>query len=269
MFTSGIVSFGAPVDGGSDGSRSPDIVLFFTGSQHAGENLADVLEQRLPSLAPPIHMCDALSSNTAGDFEAVLARCVSHARRAFVEIFDNFPDECRRVIEDLREVYGTDARAKEEKLTPEQRLALHQEQSKPRMDALRAEMQKQLDKRLVEPNSGLGKAYAYMLRHWDGLTLFLRQAGAPLDNNTAERALKKAVLNRKNAYFYKTRVGPEVGDMYMSLIHTAERCGTSPFDYLQALLRNVQVVASNPAAWMPWNYAATLAELARSSAPGR
>jgi hypothetical protein len=34
----------------------------------------------------------------------------------------------------------------------------------------------------VEPNSGLGKAVTYLLRHWNGLTAFLREAGARLDN---------------------------------------------------------------------------------------
>ena len=40
----------------------------------------------------------------------------------------------------------------------------------------------------LEPNSGLGQAIHYMLNHWEPLTLFLRQAGAPLDNNGAHAA---------------------------------------------------------------------------------
>ena len=91
--------------------------------------------------------------------------------------------------------------------------------------------------------------------------------GAPLDNNTCERALKKAVLNRKNAYFYRTQYGAEVGDLYMSLIHTAERCATSPFEYLRTLLANAAAVAADPADWMPWNYAATAAKLHADAAP--
>ncbi len=74
----------------------------------------------------------------------------------------------------------------------------------------------------MEPNSGLGKAISYMLRQWPALTLFLREPGAPLDNNLCERALKKAILHRKNSLFYKTLNGAEVGDLYMSLIHTCE-----------------------------------------------
>lgn len=259
LFTSGIVSVGVAIEGTE--ACAPEIALFFTGHKHAGENLEELLKKRASTLAPPIHMCDALASNTAGDFDALLARCVAHGRRAFVELYQNFPVECRRVLEDLRTVYRVDGRARVEGLTAEQRLELHQQESGPVMMALHAWMKEEVAARRVEPNSSLGKAIAYMLRHWDGLTLFLREPGAPLDNNTCERALKKAVLNRKNAYFYRSQYGAEVGDLYMSLIHTAERCATSPFEYLRTLLVNAAAVAASPGEWMPWNYAATAAKL--------
>jgi hypothetical protein len=94
----------------------------------------------------------------------------------------------------------------------------------------------------------------YLLKHWERLTLFLRQAGAPLDNNVCERALKKAILHRKNSLFYKTQNGARVGDLFMSLIHTAELCGANPFDYLTQLQRHAEELAAAPAQWMPWNY---------------
>ena len=100
-----------------------------------------------------------------------------------------------------------------------------------------------------------------MRKHWSNLTLFLRVAGAPLDNNICERALKKAILHRKNALFYKTLNGARVGDAFMSLIHTAELSGVDPFPYLVALLRHRQEVEENPGDWMPWNYSATIASL--------
>ena len=93
----------------------------------------------------------------------------------------------------------------------------------------------------------LGEAIAYMLKHWEKLTLFLRVPGAPLDNNVCERALKKAILHRKNALFYKTQHGARVGDLFMSLIHTAELNGIEPFDYLVALLRHHRTSPSTPA----------------------
>jgi len=126
------------------------------------------------------------------------------------------------------------------------------------MDQLRRWLEAQFAERKTEPNSGLGKAIAYLLRHWRPLTLFLRQAGAPLDNNVVERALKRVVLHRKNALFYRTLNGAQVGDLFMSLIHTCQLCGANSLDYLVELQRQAEDLAANAAEWMPWNYRETL-----------
>ena len=257
VFTSGIVATGA-------GHR---IALFFTGRQHAGENLADVLAQRAAALAPPIQMCDALPTNTAGDFDTLLAACLAHARRRFVDVVDHFPAEVLHVLDALRDVYRTDALARERALSPEERLRLHQATSGPLLADLETWLRQQLDDHLVEPNSGLGAAITYMLKHWAKLTLFLRVPGAPLDNNVCERALKKAILHRKNALFYKTLTGARVGDVFMSLIHTAELNGIAPFEYLVALQRHHQEVALAPSQWLPWTYEATLTALRARASP--
>src|SRR5437016_14523312 len=80
------------------------------------------------------------------------------------------------------------------------------------MEQLHRWLEAQFAERKTEPNSGLGKAITYLLRHWKALTTFLREAGVPLDNNLCERALKRAVLYRKNALFYRTLHGAEVSD---------------------------------------------------------
>jgi hypothetical protein len=129
------------------------------------------------------------------------------------------------------------------------------------MEQLRRWLEAQFTERKTEPNSGLGKAITYLLRHWRPLTLFLRQAGAPLDNNVVERALKRAVLHRKNALFYRTLNGAQVGDLFMSLIHTCQLCGTNSFDYLTELQCHAQELATSPAEWMPWNYRETVARM--------
>ena len=82
--------------------------------------------------------------------------------------------------------------------------------------------------------------------------------------NICERALKKAIRHRRNSLFYKTPHGAHVGDVFMSLIGTCELCGANPFDYLTELDRHASQAASNPVAWMPWNYRETLASLAGS-----
>jgi transposase len=115
-------------------------------------------------------------------------------------------------------------------------------------------MDTQFEQRLVEPNSGLGKAIKYMRKHWHKLTLFLRQAGAPLDNNLCERILKKAIVHRKSSLFFRTLRGAEVGDIYMSLIVTCQLCGVNAFEYLKALQRDTERVREHPQLWLPWNY---------------
>ena len=254
-FTSGIVSTG-------EGHK---IALFLSGRQHAGENLKDVLARRAAELPPPIQMCDALSRNLPGELTTILANCLAHGRRQFVDVASRFPEECRHVLESLAVVYRNDALACRQNLSPDERLLFHQRQSGPIMENLHAWLARQLDERRVEPNSGLGKAIAYLLRHWKKLTLFLRVPGAPLDNNVCERALKRAILHRKNALFYKTCRGAHVGDLFMSLICTCEFCGANAFDYLTELERHADEARLNPQHWTPWNYRQAIAHASPSA----
>ena len=258
IFTSGIISIGSACK----------IALFFTGWKHAGENIAEVLTQRAQELPPPIQMCDALSRNTPKreGIKTLIANCLAHGRRQIVDVVENFPEECRYVLEILRGVYHNDALARERYLSSEQRLLFHQEHSGPLMTELHQWMEAQFAEHKTEPNSGLGKAISYLLNHWRKLTLFLKQPGAPIDNNVVERALKKAILNRRNALFYKTLNGAGVGDLFMSLIHTCELNGANPSEYLTELQRHSADLSVRPAEWMPWNYRETLARMIPTAA---
>ena len=234
------------------------VALFFTGDKHAGENLDQLLQRRAAGLAKPLQMCDGLSRNQSKEFETILCNCLLHARRGFVDVVEHFPEECRFVVERFRDVYRVDALTKEQKLSDAARLAFHQEHSRPVMEALHRWMEGQFEQRKVEPNSGLGEAITYMLKRWAPLTRFLEVPGAPLDNNICERALKMAILHRKNSMSYKTLNGARVGDVYMSLIHTCQLNQVNPFDYLMALQQHGQEVVKDAGRWLPWNDAAAI-----------
>lgn len=251
LFTSGVVAT-------LDGIR---IALYFSGRKHAGENLSDVLAQRSKELSAPIQMSDGLSRNLPGELATIVANCLAHARRKFVEVVDDFPAECEYVIEALKLIYRNDKTTRKKDLDAEARLAYHQRHSKPTMDQLKMWLEGQLADNRVEPNSTLGGAMTYMLKRWDPLTLFLRQAGAPLDNNICERSLKKAIIHRKNSLFYRSENGSLVGDIYMTLIYTCELNGVEAFDYLNALQLNSASAASSPGDWMPWSYQESLTAL--------
>jgi len=230
------------------------IALFVTGHNHAGENLNDILEKRSTELGPPIQMCDGMSRNIPKDFKTILSNCMAHARRKFIEVNESFPRECSYVLKTLEKVYANDAYTKKMSMSPEGRLKYHKDNSATLMEDLKIWLENQLEEKNIEPNSALGGAISYMLKHYKGMTLFLRVPKAPLDNNLCEQVLKKAILHRKNSLFYKTEYGAYVGDLFMSLIHTCSLCKVNPFEYLKALQENSNLIANNPGKWMPWNY---------------
>lgn len=229
------------------------IALYANGRQHAGENLDELLKERSPTLDRPIQMADALAANWSGEQETVQAKCLAHARRKFVEIESSFPSECAVVLDAIAEVYGVEAETKG--MSAEARLRHHQRKSGPVLSALKNWIEKQIAEKRVEPNSSLGQALRYVLKHWDGLTRFLTVADCPLDNNEAERALKRAVLLRKNALFYKNEHGASVGAILLSLIETCRLNGVSAWAYLLWLMRNRSPARANPSGCLPWNYA--------------
>ena len=242
MQTSAIV---AQVEGHS-------VALYQSGRRHAGENLEELLRSRPAGLSPAIQMGDALSRNWDHPFEVQVAKCLAHARRQFIEVEGAFPVECQVVLDALGRVYGVETEAAG--LSPPERLSVHQQRSGPVMEKLREWIEEKFRKREVEPHSGLGKALKYLENHWAGLTLFLREEGAPLDNNLCERVLKLAVLNRKSSLFYRTEHGAAIGDILMSLIESCRLNGESPWDYLLSVYREARAVRREPEKWLPWNY---------------
>lgn len=244
IFTTGIVA------------QPPEhpIALFFTGRQHAGENLKQVLAHRAKELPPPLQMCDGLARNKPTELDTILACCLAHGRRGFVDVASRFPEECRYVLESLRVVYQCDAEAKENGLNAQERLGRHQAVSQPVMAQLKAWLDKQIQDKRVEPNSALGEAINYMRGHWVELTRFLQEPGAPLDNNICERILKTAILHRKNSLSYKTERGARVGDLFMSLVQTCRLNRVNPFAYILKLVRHAAEVKADPTRWMPWNF---------------
>jgi hypothetical protein len=235
------------------------IALYYSGRAHAGENLAALLEQRESDLEPPLAMSDALSRNEVAEGLVIRCHCLAHGRRQFSDIEEVFPSECRVVMDVIKQVFDHDEEARDQQMSPEVRLAYHQLYSQPLMDELKAWLGKQLEDRLVEPNSSLGQAISYMQNHWENLTRFLQIAGAPLDNNLVERALKLFIRQRKNSLFYKSEYSAYIASVLTSLIVTCIYAGVNVIDYFVALQEHRSEVFADPSAWLPWTYQASLA----------
>ncbi len=242
MFTTGII---AKTD-------EHEIALFYNGTKHAGENMESLLSKRQAESGKAIQMCDALSRNIPASFKTILCHCLSHGVRKFKDLQDFYPEECLFVIKQLAKVYEFDEDTKE--MTPEKRLTYHQEHSAPIMKGIKDYLTAQLNQKIVEPNSSLGKAMKYMLKHWHALTQFLRVPGAPLCNNIVERALKIPIRGRRTWLFYKTEYGAMIGGVLTSVIHTCALAGENPLHYLTALQEHKNQIIKEPDKWLPWNY---------------
>lgn len=217
------------------------------------------MTQRAADQDLPLVMSDALASNEADDARLIRCHCLAHGRRQFSELEDVFPAECRVVLALLAQVFDHDAEARDRQMSPEERLAYHQAASRPLMEALQQWLTTQSEARLVEPNSSLGKAIAYLLGHWKTLTRFFTVPGAPLENNLAERALKLFIRQRKHSLFYRTEHSAYIASVLTSLIATCLQAGVNAFAYLVALQAHRAEVVANPAAWVPWAYQAQAA----------
>jgi hypothetical protein len=234
------------------------ICLYYTGRRHAGENLEALLAKREPERGKPLVMSDALSSNNAEEDGLIRCHCLAHGRRKFGELDEVFPAESVVVVDALQLVFDHDEAARREQLSAAERLAYHQRKSAPIMAALQTWLEQQSTERLVEPNSSLGKAIAYLLGHWETLTRFLTVPNAPLDNNTAERALKLCIRQRKNSLFYATEHSAYIASLLTSVIATCMQAGVNALEYLVAVQNHRPEVFAHPEAWLPWNYPAAL-----------
>jgi len=234
------------------------ICLYYTGRRHAGENLEALLTKRDPGRGKPLVMSDALSSNNAEETMLIRCHCLAHARRQFSDLADDFPAESGVVVDALKLIYEHDDEARKQGLSAQERLVYHQTYSEPVFTALQTWLEQQTAERFVEPNSSVGKAIAYLLEHWETLTRVVKEPGAPLDNNVAERALKLAIRQRKNSLFYATEHSAYIASILTSVIATCVQAGVNALEYLVAVQEHRQEVVANPSAWLPWNYEATL-----------
>lgn len=205
------------------------IGLFFTGRKHAGENLDALLDNRPEKQQPPIQQCDALSRNIPKNHKTQLSNCLAHARRKFYELAQIWPQAVTKVIGLFSIVFDNDRKAPQD---PEKRLKWHQQKSGPVMEEIQDYCNGLLKNKTVEPNSSLGKAINYLNNHWEAFTLFLRVPGVILTNNENEQLIKRSVLNRKNAYFFRNEIGAKIGDILMSVIETCVYNNVNPWKYL-------------------------------------
>ena len=198
------------------------------------------------------------SSLARGAPEITPVHCWAHVRRKFLEAESSFPEESRKAIDWIGELYEVErgvptlSRGAPEDVRAEAlalRTRLREERSRPIVDDLRGWAYE--TKPATLPQSLLGKAIDYMLSLWPGLTVFLTDPRVPLDNNAAERALRGVVVGRKNHYGSHSRRGAEVAAVMYTLFESAKLAGVDPHRYVLEATR--RAIASPGTATLPEN----------------
>ena len=235
------------------------LILFQTNVGHAGDWMEEILQGRDPQLVTPIIMSDALSANRVMGTPTEVAFCNSHGRRNFAELSEQHPRLVLKVLQLYGQIWVNDDHCKAQALNDSERRDYHEEHSQPVMLQIRQLCENQLtseqdEQSAIKPNSNMGKAMRYFIKHFDGLSAFYRISGTPIDNNESERALKLVIRGTKNSLFHQTAVGANIADVICSMLAICHGQGIDAMDFFVAIQQNQLQVKASPEKWLPWNY---------------
>jgi transposase len=188
-----------------------------------------------------------------------LAFCWSHARRGFHEIYQATQSPIAgAVIGRIAALYRIEDTIRGR--PPDERLAVRQRDSRPKVEALKIYLETQLGR--ISGKSTLATAIRYALNHWDGLCVFLSDGRVEIDTNTVERLHRTIAISRRNALFAGSDAGARSWAIFTSLIQSAKLNGVDPFAYLKDVLEQIvsgRVKNHELARLLPWNWKAAQA----------
>jgi transposase len=182
------------------------------------------------------------------------AACLAHSRRKFDELVkaDASPVAAQAILR-IAWLYRIEADARE--LTPEQRLAMRQERSKPLWEELHVWLQ--LERRRVPDGSAIANAIDYSLNRWVAHSRFLLDGNVPIDNNHVENQMRPWGVGRKNWLFIGSQLAGERAAVVMSLLQSAKLNGHNPWAYLKDVLTRLPTQLNSridellPHRWQP------------------
>lgn len=235
------------------------LIIYITDNKYCGENFAPILESRENKEHYIKIVTDASSQNTPKVDEATLKKviqsnCLAHGRQKFYDLKGNHPKECEYFLNEISAIYKVEKECQD--YCTRKKLRCHKTGSSQPIRNIYTKIRYLFKEKLVEPNSDLGKAMNYWLRHKKELTRFLRVKGIKLDTNWVERALKSIILQRKNSLFFKTRNSAEILSGLHSIVKTCEENKVNAFAYLNWIQQNSTIIEKGKVDYMPWDYLA-------------
>ena len=159
--------------------------------------------------------------------------CMAHARRKFFELHKSAKSLiAQQALEMIGQLYDIEAQG--QKMTPEARQQLREQQARPIAKMLHAWLQ--ANRLKVPEGMGITKALDYSLKRWVALTRYLSDGRLPIDNNWIENQIRPIALGRKNWLFAGSQRAGRRAAAVMSLIQSAKMNGHDPYAYLKDVL---------------------------------
>jgi transposase len=238
------------------------------------------LESFIPDDWCGILQCDGYSAYPAfvrqrrerTDAVIVLAGCMAHARRGFVEALDQAQTACAFILRQTQHLYTIERQLRESSAGPALRQAVRAAQSRPVLQRLHRWCIRLHDKKRCLPQSNMGKALTYFLNQWEPLCRFLEDGRVEIDNNLAENSIRPTAVGKKNWLFIGAEAAGETSAILYTLIESARRRGIDPFEYLRDALTRLprmkasQIATLTPQAWAAARKAAAEADAVKSRA---
>ena len=199
--------------------------------------------------ADAANLYDRLFGDAGGS--ATEVGCWAHARRRFYDAQLTDKERALVGIGFIKKLYEADDVVA--KLPPSRRTDERRRLTSPVLDGFKAWLD--AEQLSVLPQAPIADAIGYTLNQWDALTRFLEDGRLKLDNNSAERQLRRVAVGRKNWLFAGSDAGAERACVIYSLLATCKLHGVNSFDYLRDVLVRVgshparDVLALNPKAW--------------------
>jgi transposase len=158
--------------------------------------------------------------------------CNAHARRKFYEARASDALRAHQALAYYGQLYELERAAKG--YAEATLLQIRQDLAVPILDKFRAWLDQQRGE--VLPKSPMGEALGYALNNWTALRRYTEAGILAIDNNVAEREMKRIAIGRKNWLFFGSEQGGKTAAIHYSFTSTCQRLGVEPWAYLQDVL---------------------------------
>jgi transposase len=158
--------------------------------------------------------------------------CNAHARRKFYEARGSDALRSHQALAYYRQLYELERQAKD--FSDAQRLQMRQDLAVPILGQFHQWLEAQRPE--VLPKSPMAEALGYALNNWAALVRYTEAGFLAIDNNAAEREMKRIAIGRKNWLFVGSARGGRTAAVLFSFTSTCRRLGVDPWGYLQDVL---------------------------------